>query len=242
MALPGYIIGGLLLLQAAGAAAQQLPGPVLADTARPRPQPAPPRHRKLVVQYDSRYSILNHQFCTVNGLKAGVEWPGRARVGGAIYFLSSGIRTRQALPADARPSADAELRFRYLAAYGEYLLFENPRWELSANLQLGLGSLYLRYLNQEGQFEKTPKDFLGVAEPSVAAQLRIFKWAGLGAGAGWRQPIFVPVALQREMNGPVFYLRAKLFLGDFLKVVRGRERLFTQEGLRHSSGRPGPES
>jgi hypothetical protein len=54
----------------------------------------------------------------------------------------------------------------------------------------------------------------------------------MGAGVGWRQPVFVPVSVQKELNGPVFYVRAKLFLGDLLKVVRGRQRLFTQDGLR----------
>ncbi|WP_262489852.1 hypothetical protein [Hymenobacter terrenus] len=38
--------------------------------------------------------------------------------------------------------------------------------------------------------------------------------------------------MQKELNGPVFYLRAKLFLGDLLKVVKEREPPFTQEGLR----------
>ena len=68
-----------------------------------------------------------------------------------------------------------------------------------------------------------------VLEPTVAAHLRIFRWGGVGAG--WRQPVFVLTAVQKELNGPVFYLRAKIFLGDFIKVVKNRELLFTQEGL-----------
>jgi len=203
---------------------------VLLAPADTLPQARP--SRKIVVQYDSRYSILNHYLCTINGLKLGVEWPGHARVGAAIYFLSTGIPTRQPRPDDAALDAQAELRFRYLAGYAEYVLLETRRWELSGNLQLGLGSAHLLYETIDGDFDKTPKQFMGVVEPSVATQLRIFKWAGLGAGAGWRQPVFVSVPIQRELNGPVFYLRAKLFLGDFVRVVRGHERLFTQEGLR----------
>jgi hypothetical protein len=203
-------------------------GQALPDSTSPA---RPRQHRKIVVQYDSRYSILNHYFCTVNGLKLGVEWPGRARLGGAAYFLSTGIPTRQAPPDNASAETDVELRFRYLAGYCEYVLLETPRWELSSNLQLGLGSAHLLYQTTEGNFDKTPKLFMGVIEPSVAAQLRVFHWAGLGAGAGWRQPLFVPATIQRELNGPIFYLRAKLFLGDLVRVVKGHQRLFTQEGL-----------
>lgn len=71
-----------------------------------------------------------------------------------------------------------------------------------------------------------------MAEPAVAAQLRVFRWAGVGTGAGWRQPLFVPVSIRKELNGPVFYLRANVFLGELLKVVKERNPLFTQAGMR----------
>ncbi|ALW85722.1 hypothetical protein AUC43_11860 [Hymenobacter sedentarius] len=189
-------------------------------------------HRRVVVQYDSRYSILNHHFTTINGLKLGVEFKNRFRAGTAIYFLSTGVTTRQARPENAAADAQADLRFRYLAGYGEYVLLETPRWELSSNLQLGLGSAYVRYNTPDGRSHVTPKQFMGVVEPSVSAHLRVFQWAGLGAGVGWRQPVLVSGAIQRELNGPVFYLRGKLFLGDLLKVVKNKTPLFTQEGLR----------
>jgi hypothetical protein len=66
----------------------------------------------------------------------------------------------------------------------------------------------------------------------MAAQMRLFRWASLGAGAGWRQPVLVPVTIRRELSGPVFYARANVLLGPLMKVVRGKERLFSQEGLR----------
>lgn len=215
----------------------------LVGQAQPRPVPpfdsvagrrAVPRisRRRLVVQYDSRYSILNYHFTTINGLKLGVEFKNRFRMGAAIYFLSTGVPTRRARPDFAAPDAEAELRFRYLAAYGEYVALETRRWELSGNLQLGLGSAYVLYRSLDGSSSKTPREFMGVAEPSVSAHLRVFRWAGIGAGAGWRQPLFVPVAIQKELNGPVFHLRAKFFLGDLLQVVKRHEPLFTQQGMR----------
>ena len=187
---------------------------------------------RFMAQYDSRYSVLNRHLTTINGLKLGVEFKNRFRTGAATYFLSTGVPTRQARPDNAAEDADAELRFRYLAGYAGYVLFENPRWDLSANLQLGLGSVYVLYEANDGDFDKTPKSFLGVVEPALAVQLRVFQWAGVGTGLGWRQPVLVSVPIQKELNGPVFYLRANLFLGELLKVAKGHDRLFTQEGLR----------
>ena len=209
------------------AAAQKRP-----DTLRGRPAiPRLPRNR-FVVQYDSRYSIINHHFTTINGLKLGIEFKSRFRTGAAIYFLSTGVPTRQAKPDNAAEDADAELRFRYLAAYAGYVLLENRRWELSANMQLGLGSVYVLYEADDGDLYKTPRDFMGVVEPALAAQYRVFRWSGIGTGLGWRQPVFVPAAIQKELNGPVFYLRANLFLGELFKVVKEREPLFTQTNMR----------
>ena len=222
------LVGLLLGLLPVKLAAQSRSRP---DSAGRRAVQRLPRTR-FVALYDSRYSIINHHFTTINGLKAGVEFKNRFRTGAAIYFLSTGVPTRQARPDNAALDANAEIRFRYLAGYAEYVLFENRRWELNSNLQLGLGSAYVLYETDEGDFDKTPRDFMGVLEPTLAAHLRIFRWGGLGAGAGWRQPVFVPVSVQKELNGPVFYLRAKIFLGDFIKVVKNREPLFTQEGLR----------
>ncbi|RYY10172.1 MAG: hypothetical protein EOO36_21015, partial [Cytophagaceae bacterium] len=72
--------------------------------------------RKLVLQIDSRYSIINSKFCTINGLKLGLEWPGRVRTGAAFYFLSSRIPTRLEPPANADDeNPDATLRFYNIA-------------------------------------------------------------------------------------------------------------------------------
>ena len=223
----GFIIGGLLAAHAAGAA-PQLPSPP--DSVRRRNITQLPRTR-FVAQYDSRDSIINRHFTTINGLKLGVELKNRFRVGAAIYFLSTGVPTRQPKPDNAAEDADAQLRFRYLAAYAGYVLLETPRWELSANMQAGLGSVQVQYEGIDGAFNRTPRIFLGVFEPGVAAQLRVFHWAGVGTGLGWRQPTFVPGPIQKELNGPVFYLRGNLFLGELLKVMKHKEPLFTQEGF-----------
>ncbi|GAA3964513.1 hypothetical protein [Hymenobacter antarcticus] len=220
-----------LALLPLGARAQSVPAP-RADTVLRRPAILRLPHNRFVAQYDSRYSIINRHFTTINGLKLGIEFKSRFRTGAAIYFLSTGVPTRRAAPENAAEGAEAELRFRYLAAYAGYALLETKRWEISANLQLGMGSAYVIYENFDGDLDKTPRDFLGVVEPAMAAQLRVFRWAGVGTGVGWRQPVFVPAAIQKELNGPVFYLRANVFLGELIKVMKDKEPLFTQANMR----------
>ncbi|MCI1189241.1 hypothetical protein MON38_17590 [Hymenobacter sp. DH14] len=223
-----WLIGALLPM---GAQAQAV-GLARPDSVVRRPNVARLPHNRFVVQYDSRYSILNHHLTTINGLKLGLEFKSRFRTGAAIYFLSTGVPSRQAKPDNAAEDADAEIRFRYLAAYAGYVLLENRRWELSANLQVGLGSAFVLYAADGGGSDQTPREFMGIVEPTLAAQYRVFRWSGIGTGLGWRQPVFVPIAIQKELNGPVFYLRANLFLGDLIKVLKDKEPLFTQTNMR----------
>jgi hypothetical protein len=230
MLLLKYLLGGLLLAAPAAMARPLAIAP--RDSLKGRTAVARLPHNRFVVQYDSRYSVINHHLTTINGLKLGLEFKSRFRTGAAIYFLSTGVPTRQAKPDNAAEDADAQLRFRYLAVYAGYVLLETRRWELSGNLQLGMGSVYVLYDADDGDRDKTPSDFLGVVEPTLAAQYRVFRWSGIGTGVGWRQPVFIPAAIQKELNGPVFYLRANLFLGELFKVFKEQEPLFTQTNMR----------
>jgi hypothetical protein len=191
-------------------------------------------HRRPVFQLDIRNAIVNRRFVAIPGLKLGIEWRGRLRTGIGVYLLSNGIPSRQPIPNELPATTTAELRLRYVAGYGEYVVLGNPRWEIATQLQLGVGKTYARYTLPDGSGIRSPKRVIWLVEPSLAAQMRIFRWMGLGTGLGWRQPFLVNSLTQRELNGPVFYGRVKLSLGDLYKVMRGRQRLFTQHGLRRA--------
>jgi hypothetical protein len=224
-----WLAGALLALSLARPASAAPAAPP--DSLKPSPVFA---RRRLVVQVDSRYSIINSHFSIINGLKLGLEWRGRVRTGAAFYFLSSRIPTRLEPPDNAADEPDATLRFYNIALYGEYVVLENPRWELDANLQSGMGSVRVQYTSDDlnGTRSYTPRDFIALVEPSVAAELRLFPWASLGAGAGWRQPLFVDEVVRREISGPIFYLRAKILVAPLLRIRRNREPLFSQKEMR----------
>ncbi|WP_073111649.1 hypothetical protein [Hymenobacter daecheongensis] len=208
-----------------------LAGPAVAQSADYATDSAQ-LHRRPVFQLDVRNSILNRRYVTLLGLKLGVEWRGRVRTGIGVYLLSSPIPSRQPLPAELPATTRSELRFRYVAGYGEYVLIRTRRWEMSSQLQLGVGKSYSRFFVPDGTILRSPKETIWLAEPTVAGQMRVFRWFSVGTGLGWRQPVFVPRNLQRELNGPVFYGRAKVSLGDLYKTLRFKRRLFSQTGLR----------
>lgn len=209
-------------------------GPAVpADTSRVRQA-----HRRLVFQFDQRYSLLQRELVGINGVKLGVEWRGRLRTGVGLYFLSSAINTNAPTPGFVPPGTVDKIRFRYAALYGEYVLVGTPRWEVSTPLQVGLGRYYVRYQYPDGTVYRSPRQTIWLIEPTIGGHMRVFRWVGLGAGAGYRQALLTEDKLEDDISGVVFYGRVKLFLGDLYKIVRGRERLFSQQGLHRRDYQP----
>lgn len=213
-----------VLLVALPVSAGASPAAALPDSLRAR-------HRKVVVQLDQRFSPLNGKLVGIYGVKAGLEWRGRLRAGLGGYFLSGGVPTRLPPPPDLPAGAASELRFRYVTVYGEYVLIGTPRWELSTPTQFGFGTVFASYHLPDGRRQQSPIDHIWMVEPSVVGHMRIFRWVGVGAGAGYRQMLFLNEREERELSGLILLGRVKLFLGDLYKIVRGRERLLSQKGL-----------
>ncbi|RTQ47827.1 hypothetical protein EJV47_18080 [Hymenobacter gummosus] len=220
-----------LLAAPAAAAAAPLPPPPDSSLVRQR-------HRRVVFQFDQRFSFLQQELVGIQGVKLGVEWRGRLRTGVGVYFLSSAIPTTAPVPSFVPPGSQDRVRFRYAVLYGEYVLIGNPRWELSTPLQAGLGQYYLRYRYPDGTVYRTPRRNIWLIEPTIGGHMRVFRWVGLGAGVGYRQALLTEDRLEDDLSGAIFYGRVKLFLGDLYKVVRGRERLFSQRGLHRSDYAP----
>jgi hypothetical protein len=215
--------------------------PLLAHAATPEPQPdlgvldtsrVRQIHRRPVFQFDQRYSILQRQIVGINGLKFGVEWRGRLRTGLGLYFLSSAVPASGPQPGFVPVGSEDKIRFRYAVVYSEYVLIGTPRWELSLPVQGGFGRYYVRYTYPDGTVYRTPKNDIWLIEPTIGGHMRVFRWIGVGTGVGYRQVLFTEDKLEDNISGVIFYGRVKLFLGDLYKVVRGRQPLFTQQGLK----------
>ncbi|KUG08347.1 hypothetical protein [Solirubrum puertoriconensis] len=226
------LLGGLLAIGWPAAARSFSASPNIlgaADSSRVRQA-----HRRVVFQFDQRFSLLQNELVGINGVKLGVEWRGRLRTGVGVYFLGSALPTNAPAPFPLPAGTENTVRFRYAALYGEYVLIGTPRWELSVPVQAGLGRYYVRYEQPDGSVYRTPRQHIWLVEPTLGGHMRVFRWVGVGAGAGYRQALLTNKNLENDISGAIFYGRVKLFLGDLYKIVRGRQRLFSQQGLRRS--------
>lgn len=179
---------------------------------------------KLISNFDSRYSFIDKETVKINGIKLGMEWNERWRTGLGIYFLSNRFNKPEDAVASLPGKQIANLRFRYFVLYGEYIFLQNRKWEISAPMQAGMGTLYYKYKDETGQQIKTDRQLIYLAEPSVAAHYKIFYWLGIGAGAGYRQVLNPDSSLAHDLDEPIYYGKVKLFLGELYKeYIKKRE-------------------
>ena len=177
---------------------------------------------RFVFNLDARYTLLDNEPVRVSGLKSGVEWCNKYRTGVGFYFLSSPLVTRFPALSPDQPATETRLKFRYAAVYGEYVVLKNEKWEISLPMQAGYGKMFSEQHTTNGKLLNTETQPIWLVEPSVAGHYKIYNWVGIGAGVGYRQLLGQTNQEANHLNAPIYYIKAKLFLGDLYRLFRSK--------------------
>jgi hypothetical protein len=171
--------------------------------------PAMRQAPKLLLGMDSRHSFISARDVKVMGLRVGLDFDSRARMGFGVYVLASEFH-RTFLPTGQPGRTDtihnAKLQFTYLSAYFEYVVLMTKRWECSVPIHIGIGDVGFQQLPEE------PKTVL-LAEGTVLAHYKIFPFFGLGGGVGYRQMIAGGELIRENFNSPTYSFGLKFWLG-----------------------------
>lgn len=173
---------------------------------------------RLILGFDSRRSFISRRDVRIFGVRAGLNFDDKARAGWGIYFLASPFRRTFEVPNPATmelDTIDSQLSFVYMSVWFEYVLLTTKRWELSAPLHLGLGTI----------------DFPGVPNLSgtnvllteLVAQghYKIFPFVGLGAGVGFRKILLGGQSIRNNFDAPIYKFSVKVWLSWFVDKIRG---------------------
>ncbi|MFC5271428.1 hypothetical protein [Adhaeribacter terreus] len=200
---------------------QVLQAAVLPDSPDSTAVPAYKKAR-FVFNFDTRYTLFDNGPIRVNGLKTGVEWHNKFRTGIGYYFLRNPFVTKFPGASADQPATEARVKFHYGAVYGEYVLLRNAKWELSLPLQAGFGKLKNEHYTASGNLLRSKTEPLYLVEPSVAAHYKVWSWAGIGAGLGYRQMLGQQHRETSHLNAPIYYIKVKLFAGELYRQLRSK--------------------
>lgn len=130
---------------------------------------------------ESRYSFLNHSPTKVTGVRLGLSFRRKLRIGFGYSWLATDVVDKK-LITDAYGKtryADNYLKFGYFCYYADFVFHKTKRWQLSVPIQVGTGMYWSQY-NNGLNIIKSKKRLLLFYEPGITVQFKITKWLGLG--------------------------------------------------------------
>jgi len=178
--------------------------------------------------FDNYYSFIGNKSADVWGFRAGIEWNQTWRFGAGYNKIRSDIVERKILSGEELSYANndtvkAQLFLTYFPLMAEYIFYRSDPWIISMPLQVGYGTSYFQYFDRENDERKIFKRGVVVTQAGISAQYKIVRWVGIGAGLGYRLMLVNNPEIETRMNSPVFAIGIKLYVGEIVKTIRGKE-------------------
>ncbi len=178
---------------------------------------------KLYVSLDTRNSFITHSIAKIRGLRAGLSFNGRARVGLSYNWLRTDLdRTTAIYRNDSLTTLNGGIRFWFVAPFLEYALIQRKHYELEFPFRIGIGRSGIVYEDEDGT--RINRDFQTVVmyEPGVVFTYRFLRYFGASLGVGARLMIKPNKKLNEKFTSPVYSLGIRFYASDAWKDIRGR--------------------
>lgn len=151
--------------------------------------------RSFNINLELRFSFINNQLTTVNGLRGGISFNRKLRIGGGISWLNSDLFL---------DNEKQYLKFVYLCLYSDIVFYKTKRWQLSVPIQIGMGSSWFQKETQFSFSNKDSKYFLLLYEPGITTQFKVFKWLGFGTDVAYRFTLKNEKNIGENLNSPTY--------------------------------------
>jgi hypothetical protein len=181
---------------------------------------------------ESRYSFISNQVISVTGLRLGVAFQRKLRMGGGISWLKSDFknvvyRTHSSGAVDTMTSY---LKFVYLCYYIDFVFYKTKRWQLSVPIQAGTGASWFQARPEYAWGGGDRKYFLLLYEPGITAQFKVFRWFGVGGDVAYRFTLKNNRKVGEQLNSPTYSFKLLLWFDQLFY------ELFPKSGLTKKYG------
>lgn len=158
------------------------------------------------VRLESRNSFIDNQIISISGLRIGVAFQRKLRVGGGVNWLKSDFKENFFVQ-NERGKIDTiskYLKLAYLCYYIDFVFYKTKRWQLSVPIQAGTGFSWWQ-VNKAYSFNSPEKKyFLFLYEPGITAQFKITRWFGLGSDVAYRFTLKNNKKIGEHLNSPTY--------------------------------------
>jgi hypothetical protein len=180
---------------------------------------------------ESRNSFINNELISVTGVRLGVAFQRKLRIGGGFSWLKSEVKKLDISKSDNGVPLDTTVRFLkfgYLCYYIDFVFYKTKRWQLSVPIQAGTGVSWFQENSKiRPQFGNRTNYLLVLYEPGITAQFKITRWLGLGADVAYRFTLKNNKYVGEKLNSPTYAFKL-LFWCDQLYYVLFPESKITK--------------
>ncbi len=169
---------------------------------------------------ESRYSFIRNELIAVTGVRLGVAYKRKLRIGGGISWLKSDrlYSFYQTNVLGQTVEQKRYLKFAYLCYYIDFVYHRTKRWQLSVPIQAGTGLVWYQRQSDYSLLNGDRKRFLLLYEPGITVQFKIVRWAGIGGDAAFRFVLNREKKIGEQLNSPTLSIKF-LFWPDQLFYV-----------------------
>ncbi len=133
------------------------------------------------VRLESRYSFMNNSPTKVSGVRLGLTFRRKLRVGIGYSWLNTPVYDKEIVSDELgnKKAVTSFFKFGYVCYYADFVFHKTKRWQLSVPIQVGTGMYWTRY-DDGTKITNSKKRLLLFYEPGITVQYKITQWLGLG--------------------------------------------------------------
>lgn len=176
---------------------------------------------KFFFNFTQYNSFINRESANISGIKAGLEFNQKVRLGLGYGWLSSDIVDKIAIQKnDLSYQTNGQLKFNFVNTSFEYEFYTNDSWHLSVPLVVGAGGAHYEYIDRITKERTSTKNSTVVLfEPTVNAQYNIISWVGVSAGLGYRFAVNGTRDYRKNFSSPIYTISLKIFFDEIYRDV-----------------------
>ena len=180
---------------------------------------------------ESRYSFINNNAVEVTGVRLGLSFKRKLRVGLGYSWLKSDIYETIFVPDDLGniQSFHNNFKFGYVCLYADFVFHKTKRWQLSTPIQVGLGKYWTQY-NNGFETIKSKKRLLLFYEPGITIQYKMTRWCGLGLDVCVRLALRNTTYVTNRLNSFVLAPKILIWFNQLFFMVAPKSKITEKYG------------
>lgn len=166
---------------------------------------------------DARNSFITNSLARIRGVKLGLNYGNRMRIGIGYNWLINSITREEGQKRINGVSIPyySKLSFQYISPYIEYTFYQSKKWRISIPVLIGAGGA--RYRLDFPVTTKSRMQFVTLYEPYMTAEYKLFKYFSIGFGTGYRLILTGTNDIRKDLTSPIYVVNANVLFGDLYK-------------------------